>query len=119
MHVARYLPQTEILPHAALVVSHAGSGTFLAALGHGIPQLCLPQAADQFGNAAAAERMGAALTIEPGGATAERVQAAAERVLQEPTFRTAAHKVQLDIEEMPGPAAVAAHIESFVAGLNS
>src|SRR6185503_13419353 len=63
VHVARYLPQDEILPLCAAVVSHGGSGTFLAALAAARPQLCLPQAADQFLNAAALERSGAGVTL--------------------------------------------------------
>jgi Glycosyl transferases, related to UDP-glucuronosyltransferase len=42
VRVERYVPQTQILRHCAVVVSHAGSGTFLAALAAGVPQLCLP-----------------------------------------------------------------------------
>ena len=40
-----------VLAHCAVVVSHGGSGTFLGALSQAVPQLCLPQAADQFRNA--------------------------------------------------------------------
>ena len=40
------LPPMErpVLVHALTGFIDAGSGTFLAALGHGLPQLCLPQA---------------------------------------------------------------------------
>jgi UDP:flavonoid glycosyltransferase YjiC (YdhE family) len=112
VHVARYVPQTQVLPHVALVVSHGGSGTFLASLGRGIPQLCIPQGADQFANAAAGERVGACLTIEPGEVSAERVSSAAGRLLREPAMRDAARKVQADIEKMPGPEAVTRKIEA-------
>ncbi len=57
--VERWVCQSEVLPHCAAVVSHAGSGTFLGALSHGLPQLCLPQAADQFRNGTAAVSTGA------------------------------------------------------------
>ena len=114
VHVARYVPQTQVLPHVALVVSHGGSGTFLASLGYGIPQLCIPQAADQFANAAAAQRVGAGLTLEPGAVSLERVRGAAGRLLREPAFREAARKVQTEIQEMPGPEAVADKIESML-----
>jgi UDP:flavonoid glycosyltransferase YjiC (YdhE family) len=114
VHVARYVPQTQVLPHAALVVSHGGSGTFLATLGHGIPQLCIPQAADQFANAAAAQRAGAGLTIEPGGVTPERVSVATDRLLRESAFREAATRVKLDIDQMPAPDAVADIIETLL-----
>jgi UDP:flavonoid glycosyltransferase YjiC (YdhE family) len=114
VHVARYVPQTQILPHVALVVSHAGSGTFLAALGHGIPQLCLPQAADQFGNAAAAERRGVGLSIAPGAVSCEMVREAAARLMQEPQFRDTTRLVGREISEMPGPRSVAEIIGSVV-----
>jgi hypothetical protein len=114
VRVARYLPQTQVLPHVALVVSHGGSGTFLASLGYGIPQLCIPQAADQFANAAAAQRVGAGLAILPGAVTQEGVNAAADRLLREPSFREAARSVKKDIEEMPGPDTVADIIESVL-----
>ena len=114
VHVARYVPQTEVLPHVALVVSHAGSGTFLASLGYGIPQLCFPQAADQFANAAGAQRVGAGLSIDPGLVSPDRVRAAAVRLLAEFAFREAARKVQTEIQEMPGPEVVADKIESML-----
>jgi UDP:flavonoid glycosyltransferase YjiC (YdhE family) len=40
---APFLPQAAVLPHCTAVVSHAGAGTLLGALCHGLPQLCLPQ----------------------------------------------------------------------------
>ena len=114
VRAARYLAQTQVLPHVALVVSHGGSGTFLASLGHGIPQLCIPQAADQFANAAAAQRVGAGLTLAPGAVTREAVNAAVDRLLLEPSFREAARSVKEDIEAMPAPDTVADIIESFL-----
>ena len=59
VRVERFVPQTQVLPYAAVVVSHGGSGTFLGALSHGLPQICLPQAADQFRNAAGVLQSGA------------------------------------------------------------
>jgi UDP:flavonoid glycosyltransferase YjiC (YdhE family) len=41
------------------------------------------------------------------------VSGAARRLLQEPAFREAARKVQAEIQEMPGPEAVADKIESM------
>ena len=81
VNVRDYVPQEETLARAVAVVSHAGSGTFLAALAHGLPQLALPQAADQFLNAHAAASAGVAREIAPGEITAERVRAELQRVL--------------------------------------
>jgi UDP:flavonoid glycosyltransferase YjiC (YdhE family) len=90
VHVAAYIPQTQVLPRCAAVISHAGSGTFLSGLGYGLPQVLLPQAADQFLNAAAGEQSGAALAIGPQDLDVERVREAAARALAEPSFAEAA-----------------------------
>jgi len=111
VHVARYIPQARLLPHCSAVVSHAGSGTFLAAVGAAVPQLCLPQGADQFLNAAACERSGAGLAIRPERITGERVRNAVERLLSEPGFSDAARRVSSEIAAMPAPPEVAAVLE--------
>ena len=110
VHIARYIPQTQLLPHCAAVVSHAGSGTMLAALALGLPQVCLPQAADQFGNAAACAGAGAGRSLEPGMVTVDRVRDAAELVLGDDRFRSAAGRIAGEIAAMPGPDHVAAVI---------
>ena len=107
VHVARYIPQTQLLPHSAAVVSHAGSGTLLAALARGLPQLCLPQAADQFGNAAACVAAGAGRALLPGTVTVDSVRAEMEHVLTDGAYRAAAERVAAEIRAMPSPAEVA------------
>jgi UDP:flavonoid glycosyltransferase YjiC (YdhE family) len=84
------------------VVSHAGSGTFLAALAHGLPLLALPQAADQFLNAHAAATAGVAREIAPGEITVERVREELERVLGDPSITDAAQQMAQEIAAMPG-----------------
>ena len=103
VHVARYIPQDQLLPHCSAVVSHAGSGTFLAALAAGLPQVCLPQAADQFLNAAACDHSGVGITVAPGTETAEQVTAALGRVLSDASFGDAAERVRGEIAAMPSP----------------
>jgi len=107
VHVARYIPQTQLLPYCTAVVSHAGSGTLLASLSRGLPQLCLPQAADQFGNAAACVGAGAGKALPPGTVTVERVRREMEELLADATFAAAAARVGADIRSMPGPDEVA------------
>lgn len=107
VEVADYIPQTELLPRCAAVVSHAGSGTFLAAIGHGLPQLLIPQGADQHLNAAAGAGSGACIAIQPADVTVERVRGAARRLLDDPVFRAAAAGVSEEIAAMPAPEAVA------------
>ncbi len=109
----RYIPQTLLLPACGVVVSHGGSGTVLAALGMGIPQLCLPQAADQFINAAAVARAGAGLAIPPHEVDPTAVADAVRRLLDDSAFRRHARLVADDIAAMPSPDEVASVLETL------
>jgi UDP:flavonoid glycosyltransferase YjiC (YdhE family) len=111
VEIADYIPQGEILPRASAVVSHAGSGTFLAALATGLPQVVLPIAADQFLNAAAGAAAGAAIRIEPEAFDAATVREALTRVLDEPAYEAAAVQVRDEMRAMPAPEVVVAELE--------
>jgi UDP:flavonoid glycosyltransferase YjiC (YdhE family) len=115
VRVQRYVAQAALLPYCAAVVSHAGSGTSLSALSRGIPQLCLPQGADQFVNAAAVADAGAGISFPPGQATSGELREAVQALLTEPGFGTAAAAVAADIAAMPSPEQVARVVEG-VAG---
>ncbi len=103
VRIERFIPQAEVLSECAVMVSHAGSGTFLGALREGIPQLCLPQAADQFLNAAACQRSGVGLSLESAAATGPAIRDAVERLLAEPAFRDRAAVVAAEMAAMPSP----------------
>jgi rhamnosyltransferase subunit B len=53
-----YLPFSEVLPAAALLVYHGGIGTLAQAVKAGVPQLVVPNAHDQFDNAWRIARLG-------------------------------------------------------------
>jgi hypothetical protein len=69
VHVEQWLPQSLLLPHTDLVVSHGGSGTVTAALAHGLPQLILPMGADQLHNADRVQELGIGRTLPAARAT--------------------------------------------------
>jgi UDP:flavonoid glycosyltransferase YjiC (YdhE family) len=104
--VQRWVSQTDVLPHCAAVVSHGGSGTFLGALSLGLPQLCLPQAADQFRNAQAAVTTGCGLALHPEEATSEALAAGVGRILHDASFREVATGLAKVIADLPSPADV-------------
>jgi MGT family glycosyltransferase len=107
VRVERWVDQPAVLRRCAVVVSHGGSGTFLGALSHGVPQLCLPQAADQFRNAAGGTRAGAALALPPPDATPQAVRDAVTRLLGDGAVRRRAEQVAAEIAAMPSPDEVA------------
>ena len=119
VHVERYVPQTRVLRHCSVVVSHAGSGTFLATLAQGVPQLCLPQAADQFLNADACRRSGVGLALDPEEATGPAIGNSVARLLAEHSFRDRAAVRAAEIAAMPDPAEVAGAIEGLGTAMGS
>ncbi|MCW0216551.1 MAG: glycosyltransferase [Pseudonocardia sp.] len=103
---ARYLPQAAVLPQVRAVVSHAGAGTMLGAVCHGLPQLCLPQGTDQPSNTVALLHTGAGLALDPEEVTADAVAEALGRLLSEPSFAGAAQRLRAEVAAMPDADAV-------------
>jgi MGT family glycosyltransferase len=85
-------PHARVFPHAAAVVTHAGHGTVMRALAHGLPLLCLPMGRDQDDNAARVVARGAGLRLRPSAAP-PRIAAAVRRLLDEPAFRAHAGRL--------------------------
>lgn len=105
VRVVAWVPQAELLPRVDLVVHHGGSGTMLGALANGVPQLVLPQGADQFGNAEAVETAGVGAALRPGEVTPESVAAKAKHLLGDDVARAAAQVAAAEIAAMPSPEA--------------
>lgn len=113
VRVEQYVPQTRVLGACDVVVSHAGSGTVLATLALGVPQLCLPQGADQFLNAQAVAGAGAGISLLPDAATPNAIHAAVGRLLDEPSYGDGAGAVAAEITAMPSPTDVSAVLEGL------
>ena len=113
VRVERYIPQTVLLPHCSVVVSHAGSGTLLASLSSGLPQLCLPG-----GGPVHQRPTGRRISLLPDEVDAASVAAAVERLLVEPSFSQGAKAVGREIARMPGPGEVVGVLEDAAAGLS-
>jgi UDP:flavonoid glycosyltransferase YjiC (YdhE family) len=111
--IERYLPHALLLPRCDLVVSQGGAGILLGALAHGLPQLVLPQGADQFDNGAAAQRAGVALTLDDSAVTPLAITEAVGQLLGDPRYAAAARAVQKEIDTMPSADDV---LTSMIAG---
>jgi MGT family glycosyltransferase len=108
VHVARFVPHADVLPHAAAVVTHAGLGTVHAALAHGLPLVCLPIGRDQPDNAARVEWHGAGLRRSPKSSPAV-IRAAVESVLNDASFAASARRLAAAFaEERPAARAPSA-----------
>lgn len=113
---APYLPQAAVLPHCTVVVSHAGAGTMLGAICHGLPQLCAPQGTDQPFNTDALLPTGAALALQPAEVTADAVDEALRRLLEDGSYRAAAVALRAQVNRMPTAAAVLAGLTEGTGG---
>jgi len=109
-----WVPQADLLPHVTLVVHHGGSGTTLGALAAGVPQLLLPQGADQFANADAVTAAGAGLSLGPAEVSADAVADQVLSLLGRAGHREASRAIAEEIALMPSPAEVAHHLPDHV-----
>jgi UDP:flavonoid glycosyltransferase YjiC (YdhE family) len=83
VHVEPWVPQSDVLPHAAAAVTHGGAGSTLGALAAARPLVLVPLFADQPHNAQRVEAVGAGLAVAPEPAA---MRDAIVRVLTEPSF---------------------------------
>ena len=85
-------PHSAVLPHAAAVVTHAGHGTVIKALAHGVPLVCLPFGRDQPDTAQRVVAAHAGLRLRPS-ARASAIAAAVTKVLEDPSYRAGAGRI--------------------------
>jgi MGT family glycosyltransferase len=99
--VVRYLAHRAVLPDCALVITHAGLGTVMAALAHGVPLLCLPMGREQHDNAARVAACEAGLVLTPD-ADVGAISHAIRAMLAAPAYRTAARHMATTIARRDG-----------------
>ena len=78
VHVERWVPQEDVLPHAAAMVGHGGYGTTTGALAHGVPMVVVPLFADQPRNALRVADVGAGIALPAPANVRAAVEHAAE-----------------------------------------
>ena len=103
VHVERWVPQADVMPVAAAMVGHGGSGSTLMAMAAGLPLAVVPLFADQPDNAARVALLGAGLALSG----TERLGAAVRTLLDDPGYWLRAQQVGLEIAEQ-------AHIDEVV-----
>ena len=110
--VVRYVPHTEILLSASLVITHAGVGTTMAALGHGVPLLCTPMGRDQFFNAERVHALGAGRMLMPDS-TSDAIAQAATDILEDGRFEAGAKQLAVAISGYGGAREAAVALEAL------
>ncbi|HET7029980.1 MAG TPA: glycosyltransferase [Candidatus Limnocylindrales bacterium] len=116
VRVEPYVAMSRLAPRCDAIVHHAGAGTTLATFAAGRPAALVPLTADQFDNAAAALRTGAAIELDATRLSPEAVRYGVRDLIGRSTFRVAAQAVADEIAAMPDPVATWREIEALARG---
>jgi MGT family glycosyltransferase len=108
--VRAFAPHDVLLPRASLVVTHAGLGTVMASLAHGVPLVCMPMGRDQDVNARRVQTLGAGLAL-PVKAGVPEISQAIAKVLRTLSYRDAARRLQRTLSFAPGAVGGADELE--------
>jgi UDP:flavonoid glycosyltransferase YjiC (YdhE family) len=105
VRIEPWVPQQDVLGHAAAAVVHGGSGSTLGALAAGLPLVVVPLFADQPENARRVAEVGAGIAVEPAreepSATIAPLRAAIESVLADPSYRERAAALADELRAEP------------------
>ncbi len=105
-----FVPHRMVLPHAALMITHAGWQTVNASLADGVPLLCIPAGRDQPDNAVRVLRAGAGMRVRTG-ASPRKLRKAIVAALADPSLRDGANAMAKALARSDGAAEVAQRIE--------
>jgi zeaxanthin glucosyltransferase len=100
--VVPYAPQLEILKLATLMITHGGMNTALECLTQGVPMVAIPITNDQPGVAARIAWSGAGICLPLKKLTTTKLRSAIESILEQPSYRDNARRLQTSIEQLGG-----------------
>ena len=97
VHLEKFVDQSRVLPLVDAVVHHGGTGSVLGALATGLPQLILPQGADQFFNARFLTEAGAARALRNEEHGPGEIRRAVSELLSGGAEQKVARQIQAEI----------------------
>ena len=101
VEVEGWVPQRDVMPHAAAMVCHGGSGTLTMGLAAGVPMAVVPLFADQSWNAERLEAIGAGIVLEGGAGAVAGLGDAVSKLLVDPAYRANAERVAEQMAGLP------------------
>jgi UDP:flavonoid glycosyltransferase YjiC (YdhE family) len=111
--VVQWVPQVEVLAHAAAMLGHGGFGTTMGAVAAGVPQVVVPLFTfDQKVNGLRVAAAGAGLTTERGAV--QRASVDVPRLLREAVFTQRARRVAEALRALPPPSEAVPLLTSLV-----
>jgi UDP:flavonoid glycosyltransferase YjiC (YdhE family) len=116
VHAERWVPQADVMPHAAAMVGHGGSGSTLMAMAAGVPLAVVPFFADQPANAQRIAELGAGIALPRGTAAIPHLRDAIGALLHDRTYGRRAGLVAADVAELPPVDDAVAMLEDVALG---
>lgn len=101
LRVESFVPLVQMLRDTDVVVSHGGSGTVIAALAFGIPQVILPLGVSQPLNADRRVALGVGIALDALHSIPTAIREATETVLAAETYRARADQFRAEIASLP------------------
>src|ERR1700757_1888531 len=108
-------PQLDVLKRASVCIAHSGLNTVLESLAQGVPQVAIPVAYDQPGVAARIAHHKTGVVTSLDKLTPEHLSDLVNQVLEDPSYRNNARRMQVAISEANG-LSVAADLVDRVLG---
>jgi MGT family glycosyltransferase len=102
VHIEHYVPQTQLLPHCDVFISHGGFNSVKEALGCGVPLVVLPIMSDEPYSAERCEALGVGRAVGPEQRTPAAIRDAVRSLLNDPSYRTRAQELSAEMHELPG-----------------
>jgi UDP:flavonoid glycosyltransferase YjiC (YdhE family) len=97
VHAEHWVPQVDVMTHAAAMACHGGSGTVRMGLTAGVPMAILPLFADQPWNAERVAGLGAGIAVTD----ADQLGNAVRALLDDDSYRASAARVADEIGALP------------------
>jgi len=113
--VTKLAPQVELLKLATIVITHGGPNTVFETLMEGKPMVAIPLAHDQPAVAVRLARLGIAEVLPVMRLSSSKIHRAVTKVLNDPTYRNAAVKMQAQLHSLRGLQRAADVIEEALA----
>jgi MGT family glycosyltransferase len=111
--VREFVTHLDLLAHLDAVVSHAGHNTVCETLAHGVPLVVAPIRDDQPVIARQVTDSGAGVRVRFGRASATELRDAITSVLDDPSYRAVARRVQASFTAAGGAPAAADYLEKL------
>jgi len=115
IRVERYVSHGDLLPRTDVVVTTGGPGTVLTALVAGAPLVIVATGWDHAENAQRVVEAGVGVRLLPRDCTPQRLRAAVEKVLRDPSYRRNAQSLGAALARQGGAPRAAELLERFLA----